>query len=495
MVTVGDLDDRLRSLDAYGLYVRGFDPGTGNVEDEPRAELRDVLSVQLTVNDDLDPKWTLVSDRAVAQGFSRDLRWSDRLRLAPARIGSFAARDFSWRRGSVLTAISDEESCVSQQLAAAAREARSSFGETAAPDYEQALSTVREAAEELGIASAETATAMLDAQAVSQTENAISLHNEYGVPFRHLGLGSARLLVAGLQSRAVSGSRIVLVDEVEHGLEPHRIARFLIALGSKDERPTTQVFMTTHSPVVLRELAAHQIHVLRCADSHQVLWAGRQDDAFQGALRKCAEAFLGGCVLVCEGATEVGLVRGIDLYRDARGERTFMAAGGVLVDAGGVSKIYGIAQSFIRLGYRAAVLRDDDKKPDMGDEARFESSDGIVFRWSDDMALEDELFFCASSEVAVELCRFAVRLHGRSVIQEHLQSAINGPADLDEFLSDYTSASAPILAEAAKRGEWFKRISRMEDAAREIVGPALSDGGNFSEAIGRIFEWAIPDGA
>ena len=495
VVTVGGLDDRLRGLDAYGLYLRGFDPGTGNVEDEPGAELRDVLSVQLTVDDDLDPKWSLVSDRAMAQGFSRDLRWSDRLRIAPARIGRFAARDFSWRRGSVLTAISDEESSVSQQLAAAAREARRSFGETAAPDYEHALSTVREAAAELGIASAETATAMLDAQAVLQTENAISLHNEDGVPFRYLGLGSARLLVAGLQGRAVSGSRVVLVDEVEHGLEPHRIARFLIALGSKDEKPATQVFMTTHSPVALRELAAHQIHVLRYAAPHQVLWAGQQGDVFQGALRSCAEAFLGGCVLVCEGATEVGLVRGIDLYRDSRGERTFMAAGGVLVDARSVSKIYGIAEAFIRLGYRTAVLRDDDKKPNPGDEERFESRGGIVFRWSDNLALEEELFYCVSSEVAVDLCRFAVGLHGKDVIQDHLRSALNGPADLDAFLDDYTRVSAPTLAEAAKKGGWFKRISWMEDAAREIVAPALSDSGNFQETVGRILAWAILDGA
>ena len=495
VVTVGGLDDRLRSLDAYGLYLRGFDPETGNVEDEPGAELRDVLSVQLTVDDDLSPKWTLVSDRATAQGFSRDLRWSDRLRIAPARIGSFAARDFSWRRGSVLTAISDEESSVSQQLAAVAREARHSFGEAAGPDYEHALATVKEAAAELGIPSAETPTAMLDAQAVSPNENAISLHDRDGVPFRNLGLGSARLLVAGLQRRAVSGSRVVLVDEVEQGLEPHRIARFLIALGTKDEEPTTQVFMTTHSPVVLRELAAHQIHIVRCADPHQLLWAGHQDDGFQGPLRRCAEAFLGTSVLVCEGATEVGLVRGIDLYRDTHGLRTFMAAGGVLVDAGGVDKIYGVAESFIRLGYRTAVLRDDDKKPNSQDEARFQSSGGVVFQWSDNLALEDELFSSASPEVAIALCNFAVRVHGKDTIHQNLRSAKNGPVDLDALLGNYTTASAPLLARAAKEGSWFKRISTMEDAAREIFGPALSDSGNLQNTIHRVFAWAIQDGA
>ena len=34
----------------------------------------------------------------------------------------------------------------------------------------------------------------------------------------------------------------------------------------------------------------------------------------QGLLRSCAEAFIAQTVIVCEGATEVGLVRGLDLW-------------------------------------------------------------------------------------------------------------------------------------------------------------------------------------
>ena len=495
VVTIASLDDRLRNLDTYGLYLRGFDPATGEIEDEPGASLMDVLSIQFMVSDDLDPRWALISDRATAQGLSLDLTWRDRLSIAPTRIGGFSAHNLSWRPGSILTSISDERSNVSQALANTSRQARHQFGTTAAPDLAESLSAVKETAIQLGIEGATNPTAMLDAQSVAPTDGSISLHDATGVPLRNLGLGSARLLIAGLQSRTAANSTIVLVDEVEHGLEPHRIARFLVALGAKAQTPASQVFITTHSPVVLRELAADQIHIVRDEDNHKMLWAGDQRQGLQGSLRRYAEAFLGTSVLVCEGATEVGLVRGIDLYRDGQGMPTFMASGGALVDAGGIDKIYGIAESFCRLGYRTAVLRDDDKTPDLHAESQFQSFGGRVFKWSDGFAFEDELFASVTSETAVGLCHFALTVHGRGQILEHLRNAVNGTVDLDSFLTSYSIASAPLLAKAAKRGKWFKRISIMENAAREIVGPALAGSEqNLQVPLDSIFQWGIHGG-
>ncbi|TKF96441.1 AAA family ATPase, partial [Vibrio sp. F13] len=81
-------------------------------------------------------------------------------------------------------------------------------------------------------------------------------------PLRQLGTGSSRLLISGLQ-KAASNSKVIIVDEAEYGLEPYRITRLLNELGSKDAEPTQQVFITTHSPYVLRELQAQQLHVMR----------------------------------------------------------------------------------------------------------------------------------------------------------------------------------------------------------------------------------------
>ena len=98
--------------------------------------------------------------------------------------------------------------------------------------------------------------ALLDAHSVSIGEGAIALHSDTGIPLRSLGTGSSRLLVAGLQRAAASAAPIALVDEVEYGLEPHRLMRFLDSLGAKDAAAPLQVFMTTHSPVALRERVA-----------------------------------------------------------------------------------------------------------------------------------------------------------------------------------------------------------------------------------------------
>ena len=52
--TLGELDDGLKNIEAYGMYLRGFDAETGAVEDEPERHAETVLTVKLTVMSDLD---------------------------------------------------------------------------------------------------------------------------------------------------------------------------------------------------------------------------------------------------------------------------------------------------------------------------------------------------------------------------------------------------------------------------------------------------------
>lgn len=488
-VALGDLHDGLKSLDAYGPYLRGFNEDC-EVEDEPGEVLETVLSVRLTIGDELEPQWTLVSERAEAQGLSRNLSWADRLKIAPSRIGAFANHHLSWQKGSILNLLSEEKADASAQLVQAARDARNSFGDSAGEQLEETLALVAEAAQALGVPVGDEVRAMLDAHSVSFSGGAISLHDSDGVPLRKLGLGSSRLLVAGLQNKAAEAASIALVDEVEIGLEPHRIAKFLRALGSKSPDQGFQVFMTTHSPIVLRELSANQLHIIRGGDAHAITYAGDADDV-QGSLRSAPEAFLGGHVLICEGATEVGLIRGIDLYREENGLPTFGAAGGVCVDAGGVTKIYRNANPFARLGYHSAVLRDDDRKPKAADEETFEDRGGTVFKWTDDWAFEDELFACLSEDAVYDLWNLAAEIHGEDKIEAHLTTACGEAIDLDEWLKNIDDDKRKKLAEAAKKGGWFKRISYMERAAHNIVAPDLKYAHkDLRSIIKRIYKWA-----
>ena len=271
-VTLGELDDGLRNLDAYGIFVRGFDARSSTIEDEPGSGLETVLTVRLTVASDLEPSWSLVSERATAQGQTRNLAWADRTRLAPARIGAMADYHLGWRHGSVLNRVSDERADASAALAKAGRDARTAFGDAAQDQLGKTLEIVVATAKELGISIGENLRAMLDAHSVSFSGGTISLHDEDGIPLRGLGTGSARLLVAGLQRKAASRSTIILIDELEHGLEPHRIIRLLGSLGTKEREPPLQAFMTTHSPVALRELSGSQLFITRSAgNKHEVL--------------------------------------------------------------------------------------------------------------------------------------------------------------------------------------------------------------------------------
>jgi putative ATP-dependent endonuclease of the OLD family len=433
-VTIGELDDGLKSLDAYGMHIRGFDAQSNKIEDEPEKDAETVLTVRLTVANDLEPSWSLVSERAVAQGQSRNLSWSDRVRMAPTRIGVIADYHLGWRRGSVLNRVSEERADTSAALAKAARDARALFGGEVQDRLGETLGIVAATASELGVRVGESVKALLDAQSVSFGGGTISLHNENGIPLRGLGTGSTRLLVAGLQRKAAARATIILMDELEQGLEPHRIIRLLGSLGAKEQNPPLQVFMTTHSPVALRELSGDQLLVVReSLDKHEVLPVGVADD-IQSTIRLYPDAFLAPSVIVCEGASEVGLLRGLDQYLTAQGCKSINASGTALVDCGGgdADRPFKRALAFDALGYRVAIIRDDDKQPTEAVKA------AKIVTWRGGRTLEDELFMSLTEDGVNKLTVRAIELHGADLVNEHIKSVSGNAKDLEAIQAEST---------------------------------------------------------
>lgn len=490
--TVGELDDTLKSIETYGAYLRSFDPATGAVEDEPEVHAETVLSIRLTVGSDLDPVWTLVSDRAAAAGQSRFLTWSDRARIAPTRVGALADNNLAWRRGSILNRLSDERPEMAAALADAARTARVAFGDMAEAQLGETLRIVETTAGELGIPLGDQLKAMLDAHSASFSGGTIALHGADGVPLRALGIGSTRLLLAGLQRKASEESTIVLIDELEYGLEPHRILRLLGSIGAKEERPPLQAFVTTHSPVAIRELRGDQLFVVRKSEGHHAATMVGTDDTIQGTIRLYPEAFLAPSVIVCEGASEVGLLRGLDLFRADHGKSTLTASGVAWVDAKGVSQIYARAKAFQTLGYRVAVLRDDDAQPDAADEAAFMALGGAVFKWREGCALEDELFLGLSEQAAIALLGRAVDLLDQELVDDHIRSASGGRHTYAECVFALSPEHRTTLGAAArsKRGAWFKSVTKMEEVARTIVFPQrMTADDAFKATIRGLAQW------
>lgn len=498
-ITIGALPERLKNLEHYGDCLRGYCDLLGIVEDEPKKDLETVLTIRLTVNADLEPIWSLHSDRTLHLDPPKMLQWKDRSSMTPVRLGHQPNSNLSWTRGSVLNRLGDERVEIGHALVNAAREARIGFGTKAAPQLASTLKTVTDTAKKLGIDVGASATALLDAHTVSFGDGAISLHSENGIPLRSLGTGSARLLIAGLHHAAADVASIVLVDEVEYGLEPHRINRLLDSLGAKDKSEPLQVFMTTHSPVVLRELAGNQLSIIRSSFiAHSAHWVGITDDT-QSAIRSYPEAFLAKTVIVCEGASEVGLVRGIDLFSTEKGNSSLQASGVAYVDVGGgdPDRAFHRADVFQRLGYRVAVIQDNDKSPSAAAIKKFTDAGGFHLAWREGRALEDELFASMHATAITELLNRADELIEDGMVNNHIVTTSQGALHLAAILKEgatgeYSQQTRKILGKSSriKKAGWFKSISKMEVVAHDILCPNWgSTDKEFTGAIDNLLRW------
>jgi hypothetical protein len=481
-VTLGELPASLMDIDLYGDFLRGFDPQTATVEDEPRAGLETVLTLLLQVGADLEPSWTLFSERASRDNLERGLPWKERTALAPARIGSFASSNLSWNRGSVLNRLTDERAELGAQLALAARQARANFGSQASSHLGETLSVVQRTAQALGVSVGTMPQALLDAHSVSIGEGAIALHSDTGIPLRSLGTGSARLLVTGLQRAASTNAPIALVDEVEYGLEPHRLMRLLDSLGAKDATSPLQAFLTTHSPVALRELSGNQLFVVRPGTPGHTVAAAGTSEEIQSTLRADPEAFLAKSVIVCEGASEVGFARGLDQWWGHLGANSFLANGGAYVNAGGGSpdKAFARGTALRKLGYRVLVFIDADKPASAGVAEAYLATGGQLLTWRNGLTLEDELFRHLSLDAIDSLMTKAKELVGAELMNQHIQTRSEGLATLDsvetERLLDGYSSETRVMLGAASRirnSGWFKSLTCYQEIALNIVGPSL----------------------
>lgn len=501
-LTLGALPDALKNIDTYGDYLRGFDIVTSNVEDEPRKGIETVLTLKLTIKSDLEPIWALYSGRMAATEFTRGLAWKDRMTLAPSRLGNHPSYNLSWTKSSVLNRLSAERADVGSELVHAAREARTGFGTKAALQLAATLKVVTDTAKRLGVPVGSAATALLDAHSISFGDGAISLHNENGIPLRSLGTGSSRLLIVGLHRAAAEAASIVLVDEIEFGLEPHRLTRLMSSLGAKEKTPPLQVFMTTHSPVVLRELSGPQLFVVRANGGiHEVLQVGNDDNA-QSSIRCFPEAFLARTVIVCEGASEVGLIRGLDEYWTAQGHASLQAAGVSFIDTGGgnADRCFYRAKAFQKLGYRVAAVQDNDKEPTAELVKKFKADGGYLVTWRDGRSLEDELFMSMPTTAVSLLIERAIELTN-DLVNQNIKTKSLGKASLETVLQDgensgFTVESRKLLGESSRirNDGWFKSISKMEGVARDILGPNLdATDPEFRDLVLNLFDWANAD--
>jgi len=462
-VVLGNIPEEFRDLEKYGHWISGWDRLNLRHNDEPGDGLEDVLRIRLDLGEDLAPSWHVIKkddDEGV------HFKSNDRSKAAVSLIGALTDRHLTWSRGSLLNRLTETEN-ISSSLAEAGRAARGALEAHRNENlskFDEVAKTAEETARTLGVNVASSYKAHLDAEAVNVRIGGLALHDGE-MPLRQLGLGSKRMLTTGLQKKNLRDPHITLFDEVEIGLEPHRIARLLQHLK---EDMTGQYFLTTHSPVVLRELTIDDLYIVHSKNGKtEIIAAGKPAiaDSIQGKIRSGAEAFLAPKIIVCEGATEAGFLRGLDVYWVSKSKNSFAYQGIALFDANGASKIKEIAEGVKDLSYHVSVLADSDEGDQFSDAdvKSLQESGVTVTIWGGGLCIERRVFEDLPWPGVKASFEAACTINGdrnRALDQVGTQYGQGFNRNCAEWRDEPRLRQA--LGKAAKTCSWFKRQSKAQ---------------------------------
>ncbi len=287
----------------------------------------------------------------------------------------------------------------------------------------------------------------LDFKEISIRDDKISLHEDL-VPFRLKGKGSKRLISLAIQLTLLKRGGIMLVDEVEQGLEPDRVRNLLQAL--KDEG-NGQVFLTTHSRDVIMELGAAPL-VIVLQDKAKALTRirkpGFNDEELLKAVRACPDAFFAKKVIVCEGKTEFGICRALETYRRDRSLPNLPFQDCAYLLGSGKSQ-FEYALSIVTTNITTLVLVDSDDDTVNPQKPALKAAGIEVIDCEDGLCIEKQVIYDLPWEGVIEL------LAAAEISEQYYDELLGKVTTWGD-----TTASRKLLADSSvsKSRPWFKRI-------------------------------------
>jgi hypothetical protein len=439
------------------------------------------------VTSSLEPEWTVVRPGAEDQGAT--IRASEREAFGLFRIDERIDAHLRWGRGSALTRLTAEHGGADTAVTSAHRAARAAVFDAPDGDMHIAASEVAAAATIIGGANFTNLRPGLDPTSSSST-NALLLHDQ-DVPLTGHGLGTRRLSSLAIQEKASVCGEILLIDEVEYGLEPHRLYHLLRHLKERTQGGIGQVLLTTHSPMAVEALQACDISIVRSnAGTTTIRSVPSELDEVQGALRAGPSAVLARRVAVCEGKTEMGVVRRLlkhwDDQRAKQGKAPHAALGVCQSDGQGSTKAPARAHILQQLGYPTLLVIDNDEKASDQGVAEAMAHGTQIVRWSPGHALEDEIAAALSPAGLAALVGLAVEIKDEQPILNAVADRLPNKPKLSGLdPSAWVNASQSLdhvrvaIGAAAKGGKttgngkeekkgWFK-----QEGSGELLGGLL----------------------
>jgi len=485
----------------YGLHIRCLNPENGDIEDALTDGYQSVLTLKLIVDKTLEPKWNIINNR---EQEDKSISASDRAKLNCFIVSDYIDRHFSWNKGNPLYSLLKAKETIPEDenkniVIDALREAKGKIDKDSFANLSDVVGEITKNASAFGLDISKTHTT-IDFKELTIKDGRVCLHDE-NIPFRLKGKGSKRLASIAIQSALSQEGGIMLVDEIEQGLEPDRIR--LLARTLKEEN-SGQIFITTHSRDVVTELSSEDLMVIHKDKDTFVMKVSPLNydkEKLQSVVRACPEAFFAKKVIVCEGATEVGICRALDKYRKSKYKSPMSFEDCAYVDGTG-SEFVNRAIQIIQTEITVTALCDSDDTGINNKKIQMRDAGVFIVDCEEGQSIEDQSFFDLPWDQVLELVDYAAKAHSKTdaVIEDEIARNYSGNSLPEFWRNNETPELRKAIASASqqkhkereeKRKAWFKRIDHGE-ALGEVLFKcfdAMDDSKHLKVMLTNLSNW------
>lgn len=502
--TYTEVSDTLLSEEKFGFHLRSCKAILNHSynadddfcwDDEPHDGDDVCITVQLTIDASLEPKWEVICNRLEPKTISVN----DRRLLLSSYIDNDFNRDFAWGRSSILHRYTDGANELRSAYTTAFREVAKNVEFRTLDEVSR---TVIDAGKQYGVP--------LDGGVTNQLvmksngiSTAVELYDNQ-TPLSLFGLGSRRLMSIGLNVNAADGASLILIDEVETGLEPHRVCN-LIGELRRSHTDAGQVLMTTHSSCAIAELSADDLLMVNSREGITTVHSVGTEaiKGTQGFIRGNPESLLAKRLIICEGKTEVGLLRALDTYLMVS-KRYHLSYHCVSpIDGNGGDRAIKLAKHLHGCGYEVSILMDSDVESDNKRKDELRSLEIQVFDWDEGNSIEEQIFGDVDIAMAEVILSLVVDENNIAEIQKKLNTDYDvcfiehGALKLKGDISSQQKRYIGTTAKSAKPGKstnetsWFKRIDHGEDLGTIIFSAyeKIAADSTLRKTLNAIIEW------
>lgn len=486
---LAEIPVELRKDNAFGLWLSGLD-SEGDLHQDPEDQYTSALIVRLTVDESLEPKWTVER----VDGDTQDLSSSQRAHFSTFKVDDRNDTQLRWSRTSALGRLSAREGGDRVALAVASRAARVALAGHASTSLADLAQEVQDRANKIGGGRFTDIKHGLDTSR-SAMGAGLALYEDL-IPLTSFGLGTRRLTSFAVQQLAARNRSVAVVDEIESGLEPHRAVRLLKHLLADEDY--SQVVVTTHSPIVVEQARLENLATVQSNEGVvTVTNLAGSDQRLMRLRRSRPSSFLARTVVIVEGATEYGLLlECVDVWdeeRTSEGLSTSAGEGAAIQDGQGGSEVSLRSIAMAELGFKVAGFIDNDDRS-VDDAALQAASAGVtIIRWDLEHNTETQICAGLGAKGLTSLLEVAVeRRNAEDTVLQDINSVVSGTSvsslDVQDWINDGMSlndARQGIAAASVKR-KWFKEVDGGKALGRWLM--SNRDQRELAAAIARLDE-------